>query len=162
MRKATHFKVSGVVETKPTNLPEGLTVTEVSVNLPEEEITIRSFHGSDHRVGESISVENAMTIAGVGLLEKEEVRRLRDFCNKVLGEQSFTGRVLVDDVRDVWFEFAPNRWTQGNDRLDTNPNPLQRARERLIDQTPTSLVEQTLEEINRKYGPVKFIDNTWE
>jgi hypothetical protein len=168
MRKVTKYKVSGVLETKPTHLPEGLEVEEVEVTLPRETIDIVPIHGgSGIRVAEYDLENTFFTAPGVmigskGIYEGSEVRKLRDFLNRVLGEENanFTGRVLVDSVDDVWFEFEANKWTQGNDRCCTRPNPYQRAKERLTD--PDALTNRTFEYILDAYGPVTFIENTWE
>jgi hypothetical protein len=169
MRKATHYKVSGVLETKPANLPEGLNVEEVEVTLPKHSVDIRAIHGgsavhiTEYDLCKSSYENPGMMIPGKGIFEGSEVRKLRDFLNVVLGEDKFVGRVLVDGVNDVWFEFEPDVWTQGNDRVCTNPNPWQRAKARLSEANSFSdgLTRKPLKTIEDLYGPVEFIVNEW-
>jgi hypothetical protein len=167
MRKVTKYEVSGVLDTKPTNLPDGLSVSEVEVEVRSETINITPIHGWDSRTVSEWNFSHdsphgkvGFMWSGSGIFSESETRRLRDFLNEILGESQFRGRVLVDCVDDVWFEFTPNQWTQGNDRHNTNPNPYQRAKERLTE--PDALTNQTLEYIIDCYGPVVFIENTWE
>jgi hypothetical protein len=169
MRKTTQYKVSGVLETKPENLPEGLEVSEVEVDLPNRQFKVNPIHNFGGVTITEYPFERGSSFGGVGLqlpnvgiLSESEVRNLRDFLNVVLNENNFNGRVLVDSVEDVWFEFYPDVWTQGNDVGDTNPNPWERANQRhgSTDDAP-GLTRQSLSEIERRYGPVRFIDNRW-
>ena len=165
MRKETRYKVSGLLETKPSNLPEGVSVEEVKVDAVPTEVSIIPIHGGSGKLFRECSYLDSPAISfdGGGIFAGEEVRRLRDFLNVVLNESKFKGRVLVDFVGDVWFEFHPDVWTQGNDFTDTNPNPWERANERhgTTDDAP-GLTRQTLSEIERRFGPVRFIANIWE
>lgn len=161
MRKKTVYNVSGVLDSKPTNLPEGLEVKEVEVD-DTATLEVGAFHFADSGTKPNgVYIREDPDIFNGRHFTKEETRRIRDFLNKVLEEPQHVVRVIKDDVLDVWFEFSPNKWTQGNDYRDINPNPLQRARQLLEEGRPDGLVEQPLEEINRKYGPVTFIDNIW-
>lgn len=168
MRKAIHYKVSGVVEIKPTNLPKGLNVEEVQVDLPQASVDIRAIHGgsavriTEYDLDDTHYDGPGMMIPGKGIFDGKEVRKLRDFLNKILDEEpSKTLRVLVDGVNDVWFEFEPNVWTQGNDLGDTNPNPWERAQQRHLDEN-NALTRKSLADIEDSYGPVEFIANIWE
>jgi hypothetical protein len=168
MRKVTKYEVSGVVDTNPTNLPEGLEVREILVDAPLASVRIKPIHGGSGNQFNEFSLSgdrgNGVQIPGMGIFAESEVRKLRDFLNAILDEvpEKFVGRVLVDNVHDVWFEFEPDVWTQGNDEHDTNPNPLQRARERLNEDYHYGLIKQSLETIEHRFGPVRFIENRWE
>lgn len=163
MRKETRYKVSGLLETKPSNLPEGVSVEEVKVDAVPTEVRIIPIHGGSGKLFRECSYQESAAISfdGGGIFSEEEVRKLRDFLNVVLGESKFKGRVLVDGVNDVWFEFAPDVWTQGNELSDTNPNPWERAQQRHLDEN-NALVRQPLRKIQELYGPVRFIANIWE
>ena len=162
MRKKTVYNVTGVLDTKPENLPDGLQVDELEVD-DMESLEIGAFTFQDSAMNENgVYIRENKTTFGGRHLTKEETRRIRDFLDVVLGEEKFVGRVLVDNVEDVWFEFAPDVWTQGNDYRDTNPNPFQRAKERHGGTDATGLTRQSLSTIERSYGPVRFIRNEWE
>jgi hypothetical protein len=159
MRKKTVYSVTGVLETKPTDLPDGLRVDQVEINAPRESIHLTSYHGERHLVSEGISIEKSVTIGGVGLLEEVEVRKLRDFLNMVLGEESKV-RVLRDREGDVWFELAPDKFALGGRESQTDALAI--AKKKVADET--GYRDWTFDQINghEYFGPAKFIENTWE
>lgn len=161
MRKLTHYKVSGVLETKPTDLPEGLNVEEVSVELPPDELYLQTAHGESHRFAESLTTEAALAITSLGLFYKPEVVKLRDFCNKVLGEDPKPKmRVLEDSSGDWWFELVPglftfgSKYAEGKTALEDAQTKRQLNDGRYIDWT-----EQRLRDC---YSYVGDVTNTWE
>lgn len=165
MRKATHYKVSGVLETKPTDLPEGLKVEEVEVTLPRLSINIVPIHGgSGMQVAEYDLDDTTFTSPGVmlgnkGIYDGEQVRKLRDFLNKIL-EESTKVRVLRDREGDVWFELSPGKFALGGRGGDTTA--LANAKRKVADET--GYHNWTFDQINGDdyFGPAKFIENTWE
>lgn len=163
MRKKKVYNVTGVLDTKPENLPEGLKVDELEVD-DMKVLEIGPFHFADSSMNDNgLYIREERTPYGNRHLTREQTTNLRDFLNEILGEKIFKGRVLVDGVNDVWFEFAPNVWTQGNDFSNTNPNPWERAQDRHADDSDCpALTKQSVEYISREYGPVKFIENIWE
>lgn len=165
MRKAIHYKVSGVVEIKPTNLPEGLNVEEVQVDLPKASVDIRAIHGgssvriTEYDLDDTHYDGPGMLIPGKGIFEGSEVRKLRDFLNLVL-EESTKVRVLRDREGDVWFELSPDQFTLGGSDGDTNA--LANAKRKVADET--GYRNWTFDQINGHdyFGPAKFIENVWE
>lgn len=167
MRKTTQYKVSGVLETKPTHLPEGLEVEEVEVTLPRETIDIIPIHGgSGIRVAEYDLEDTTFTAPGVmigrnGIYDGSEVRRLRDFLNLILGEENnMRCRVVKDREGDVWFELAPDEYTLGGSEVDQEA--LKKAKKKLVE--GYGYRQKSFNWLNRHeyFGPVAHIDNTWE
>lgn len=158
MRKATHYKVSGVLPTKPIDLPEGLDVEEVEVKLPAMSIDITPIHGGDSTTLTEYSLEEGtgFRMPGKGIFSEAEARKIRDFLNTILGKI----RVLKDADGDVWFELEPDKFTLGGRAYDDLA--LEKARRKLINQD--GLRNKSFEYVNNStwYGPAEFIENTWE
>lgn len=150
MRKATHYKVSGVVETKPTNLPEGLTIEEVD-SYVNEVLEIGPFHFADSAVyNNAVYIREDSSKPSKRHLTKNQTRELRDFLNKILDEVILG--ILVDRVNDLWFEFEPGLYTYGADVSYS----VEVARGRAIDRRKegtSSLVDKTRSWLESEYGP---------
>lgn len=85
MRDVTKYQVNGVLDEKPKDLPEGLTVTEKKV--PGTQVKKR--FGS-LKVEDSINHKNGAyfdLLYSTGVhLSKEDTRKVRDFLNEILDE----------------------------------------------------------------------------
>lgn len=163
MRKATHYKVSGVLETKPEDLPEGLAVEEVEITLPREKIKIIPIHGGSGILLTEYDLEDTrfavpgVMIGSQGIYDGDEVRKLRDFLNKVLEEDTRILRTFKDADGDSWFEFEPDKFTMGG--FDEEyPKALVVAENRLKEFKDTGyaggFVNRSYKTINRDHGPL--------
>jgi hypothetical protein len=165
MRKATHYKVSGVVETKPSDLPEGLAVEEVEVTLPRLSIDIVPIHGgsgiqvAEYDLDDTTFPSPGVMLSNKGIYDGEQIRKLRDFLNVVLDETPKM-RVLKDVDGDVWFELEPNLFTLGT--REDDPEALKKAQRKLA--LRTGYHSRSLEYVldHEYFGPAVFIENTWE
>jgi hypothetical protein len=169
MRKETKYKVSGVSDIKPTDLPEGLEVKEVEVTAPAATLTIEPIHGSfgsltitETELHGSREDQAAVTMPGHGIFAEDELRKLRDFLNLVLGEQEKTVRVILDGSGDLWFELKPGLFTYGTYE-GSRENPLEKAKDRLRESETdgyfSSFVNRSEDWVKGSYGPIKFLAN---
>lgn len=113
------YKVTYTTSTRPTDLPEGAVVEEVSA-LPLEFRTAE--HGTEvsiHRRGELTTMVIATYRAD---MTDYETRRVRDALTEALGEatsppsdgETDTKRRLIDGDYSTWFELSPGLWTLGS------------------------------------------------
>lgn len=165
MRKATHYKVSGVLETKPTDLPEGLEVEKVEVLLPARQFKVNPIHNFGGVFINEYFFERTSSFGSVGvqwpdvgIIGESEVRKLRDFLNEILEEQVPTLRAFRDVDGDAWFELQPNVFTMGNRCSNGYQAARLRAEERIraFEETgyPDGFRERSLEYISETYGPL--------
>lgn len=158
MRKKTVYNVSGVLDTKPENLPEGLKVDELEVDSFET-LEIGPFHFADSGMNANgVFIRENKEVPNRHLT-KEQTRKLRDFLNMVLEEPVKT-RVVKDTDGDVWFEFEPDKFTLGGEH--DNPESLNIAKRKKA--SSSGYHGKSLEWLNEHayFGPVTFIENTWE
>ena len=157
MRKVTHYIITGESSVKPEDLPEGFAVAERKVSVPVESLEIKTVVGDPVSIVESSTAEKGVGIVGIGLLYEPEVRKLRDFLNVVLGEDSVKLRAFKDTDGDSWFEFEPDKFTMGG--FDEEyPKALVVAENRLKDFKESGyaggFVNQSYEAISRSHGPL--------
>lgn len=165
MRKKIQYKVSGILENRPEGLPEGVTVEEVMVSLPDRSINLTPVHGgpgvnvSEYTMAGGSFGSVGLSWPNVGILSESETRKLRDFLNLVL-EESTKVRVLRDREGDVWFELSPGKFALGGSDGDTNA--LANAKRKVADET--GYRNWTFDQINGHdyFGPAKFVENVWE
>ena len=164
MRKATHYKVSGVLETKPKNLPEGVEVSEIEVDLPARQLRVNPIHnfGGVTITEYVFNKDSSFGSVGVqwvnmGILSESETRKLRDFLTEILGEDPVILRTFKDTDGDSWFEFEPDKFTMGGFDEDY-PKALVVAENRLKDFKESGygggFVNQSYEAVSRSHGPL--------
>jgi len=156
MGNRVNFKVQGTSKTKPTNLPDGLTVEEVEVPMKEvfpmlfgRELTVQesSTFGSTHfKLTAPSTAIGSKEIAGY--LVKEDVVKLRDLLNEILsgGKRVFQDRDKSTTNR--WYEVADNKFNYAADR--------ERA-EKAYDRYPSDSWDLT--KVEQFYGPLTLVQD---
>lgn len=165
MRRVTKYEVSGVVDNKPADLPEGLKVREILVLVPPESVQITPIHGGSPFSFNEFPLAgargNGVQVPGMGIFEESQVRKLRDFFNKVLGEDPKPKmRVLEDSSGDWWFELVPGLFTFGSKYVQ-GKTALQDARTNR-ELNDGSYIDWTEQRLRVAYDYVGDITNTWE
>lgn len=164
MRRVTKYEVSGVVDSKPTDLPEGLEVKEILVDLPPESIQITPIHGgppySFHEFPLTGARGTGVQVQGMGIFQESEVRKLRDFCNKVLGENPGKMRVLEDTSGDWWFELVPGLFTFGSKYVEGKTALADAQTNR--DLNDGRYIDWTEDRLRSEYARVYEVTDTWE
>jgi hypothetical protein len=117
--KRTVYKVEGVLDYQPDELPEGLSVTEIEVDDPKS-VLVRAGGGQEIRVFENDYGQGPVVVfqfvGRIGdYLSLDSAREVRDCLNAILGEGKPTRRVFAEE-RELdgswrWWETAPDRWT---------------------------------------------------
>lgn len=121
MREVTKYRISGVTNYEPTDLPEGVTAVPFKDKLIKE-AHINTVFGS-FKVVDSVTTKNAVTISGLGVIPQDEVRKLRDFLNEVLEESGPTLRRVWDNDNSAtwaWYEVSEDRFIWATSREDAN------------------------------------------
>ena len=159
MRKKTVYQVTGVGDSKPKDLPEGFKVEQLEV--PDiETLEIRAFHFADSCMHENgVYIREDQTSLRGRHLTKEETRQVRDFFNKILGEEPKM-RVLLDSSGDWWFELVPGLFTFGSQyaRGKTALQDAQQSREG----DDSRYVDWDEAKLRSYYGFVEDVTDTWE
>lgn len=112
MRDVTKYEVKGILDTKPKDLPEGLIVTEKTVEAPKATLNVRG-----ERFEDSIHYKNGVYIrCSSQHFSQEETREIRDFLNLILGETG-TRRIIFDQNDYTVHPNTPWRWYEMDNGL---------------------------------------------